>query len=174
MTTNNNFYNQTFVKKYSWRIEKYNGNIVLSEYMHPFDWQGFDKIYFTNGINKIGINSQGIFFANDLKFNFNIDITNLIPFQLKTNHFDLRKNVDSLYSYSIGFRSPEIAVVTNSQVAQTTTSDTSHISSNLSNTDLEDKQGTCQEKYFIRILAHALLFEAYKNGDKKIIPLGGV
>ena len=93
---------------FKWFIQK--PDQLIEETLFKFGFRlhdPFEKIYFSNGKDYIGILNNFNFFVNDKIYNFKLTKymnPELIPFQNKTNTFNFLTSEDILISYNIGFK----------------------------------------------------------------------
>ena len=92
------------MNKYTWIIEK--PFLLLYENINEFDYQNFNRIFFTDKQTEFGIYNNYHFFCNDKEYDFKITNydSELIPMQFKTNQLNLTTNQSYIYSYNIGFK----------------------------------------------------------------------
>lgn len=92
-----------------WVKEFLNENKIdeLNGYHFNYNDENVRKAYFMDKDNNIfGFYANGIFFINNIKFDFKIKIGNnkIIPFQFKRCSINLNTNVNNIESWNIGFK----------------------------------------------------------------------
>lgn len=118
--------------KFKWIIDD-----KLMEGRDTWDVTNYKRIWFTNGVLNVGIKNNYHFFINGQEFDFKIS-GEFIPFQLKTNSFNLQTGKDELIAYSIGFKSIN-----------------------------ENNEIGTEEKYFFIIKRNIIIFRAEKDDKIK-------
>lgn len=84
--------------KFKWIIDD-----KLIEGQNEWNTENYKRIYFSNGRLHVGIKNNYHFFIDNNDYDFKI-IGEFVPFQLKTNSFNLQTGKDQLIAYTIGFK----------------------------------------------------------------------